>query len=169
MSEQDNQGAEPIIADDELEIEPELDNTENVDDLREKLMAAEEAKRQILARAKKAEQELKGYKTPKPEATQKSELTTDDIDARVLKTTGMSDALLDDLRKVAKVTGKSLIDAQQDSIFIAMKATYEAEEKSSKAKLGASRSASTAKVEKNTKTPDLTDAEHRELWNSLNR
>lgn len=67
----ENTGAEAIISDEELELDLTLDGTEDAEVLAEKLEKAEKAKKQILARAKKAEEELRSLKVAPP--TQKNE------------------------------------------------------------------------------------------------
>lgn len=67
----ENTGAEATISDEELELDLTLDGTEDAEALTEKLEKAEKAKKQILARAKKAEEELKALKVTPP--TQKEE------------------------------------------------------------------------------------------------
>jgi len=72
MSDTDNQVAETTISDEELELDLTPDGTESEDELKEKLEKAETAKKQILARAKKAEAEAKALReaaVPKPAET----------------------------------------------------------------------------------------------------
>lgn len=76
----------------------------------------------------------------------------------------MSDTLLETLKKVAKATGKSILDTQNDEIFIAMKEKAEANEKSAKASVGASRGSGKVTKGKDFSTPGLTPEEHKELW-----
>jgi hypothetical protein len=172
MSETDTTVAETIIPDEVLELEEELEDTEDVEALKENLEKERTAKQQILARAKKAEADLKALKaasqTTATQTTTSNALTADEIDMRVLKAQGMSDELIGQLSKVAKVTGKSLFDAQSDEIFIAMKTKHEAEEKAEKAKLGVSRGSGSAKKEKEINTPGLSEADHKELWRKQN-
>ena len=65
----ENTGAEATISDEELELDLTPDGTEDAEALTEKLEKAEKAKKQILARAKKAEEELKALKVPPPTQT----------------------------------------------------------------------------------------------------
>jgi hypothetical protein len=74
MSEEDY-GTEAIISEEELEVDITPQGEETYEELRQRLANAEKAKKQILARARKAEEKLKGYKpeaeapvTPKEEA-----------------------------------------------------------------------------------------------------
>ena len=76
----------------------------------------------------------------------------------------MSDELLTELVALSKVRGKSLLDTQSDPLFIALKESKEAEAKSAKAKLGASKGSGSVKTEKGFDTPGLTEEEHKEMW-----
>ena len=118
----------------------------------------------IVARAKKAEAELKALKDAGPTAPQTSNVPDIDLDSRILKSQGMSDELLNALKKVASVTGKSLIDAQADEVFIAIKNKSEVEEKSSRASLPASKGSGAAKAKEDTTIPNLSAEKHKELW-----
>ena len=150
-------------ADEELELEPQADSEEVVA-LKTQLEEAQKKLEQfpnIVARAKTAEAKVKTLL----EAPQKTNVPDQDLDSRILKSQGMSDELLDKLKKVAAVSSKSLIDAQKDEVFIAMKDKAEAEEKSQKASLPASKGSGQAKVKKDTTSPNLSPEEHKELWN----
>lgn len=67
MSEEDT-GAETIISDEELEVDITPKGEETYEELQQRLANAEKAKKQILARARKAEEKLKGYNKPEAEA-----------------------------------------------------------------------------------------------------
>lgn len=77
MSEQDPE-AESTISDEELELDLNLDGTEDADELKEKLANAEKAKKQILARARKAEAENKTLKEATPKPAVETPVQTDD-------------------------------------------------------------------------------------------
>lgn len=163
---QDGTNPEP-----EIEVEePIVDiEEEDVETLKQKLADAEEAKRQLTARAKKVEAENKALKGTKAEPTppvisKQPVLSEDAIDERLLKSQGMSDELLEELKALAKVRGKSLLDTQSDPIFKTIKEAKEAEAKSQKAKLGASRGSGSVKKEKTFNTKGLTPEEHKQLW-----
>jgi len=147
-------------------VEPEIEvidtETEDIDALKERLVKAEEAKRQLTARAKRAEDSLKAI--PKPAQNINNALSAEQIEITVLRAQGISDDEVNYLKKLAKVNETSIIDAQKDELFHAFKARKEAENKSQKAKLGSSRGSSVAKVEKNFNTPNLSEAEFKELW-----
>lgn len=166
MSEQDEQVVETTNSNEELELETELDNTEDVDALREELEKANTAKQQILARAKKAEAELKAFKSAP--ATQNINntniLTAEDIEVKILKAQGLSEDEITYLRKLAKVNESSLIEAQSDEMYQVFKKKKEDEAKSEKARLGASRGSGTAKQQKTVSSEGLTPEEHKALW-----
>lgn len=119
---------------------------------------------QVLARAKKAEEQLKKGITQNITNKTTANPSTEDMEAMVLKAQGMPNDLLDELKAVAKARGKTLLDSTTDPIFLAIKTQKETETKALKAKLGASKGSSSVKKEKGINTPNLTDEEHKELW-----
>ena len=175
MSEKDPQ-ADSIISDEELDLELELDNTEDVEDLKLKLEEAREANRKINARAKIAEAKLKEKESQPTQTTEQKAtqpisnpvLTAEDVEVRILKAQGVSNDEIVYLKKLAAVNGTSIIGAQSDELFSAFKSKKEEQEKSEKSKLGASRGSSSVKREKDYSTPGLTDEEHKEIWKRQN-
>lgn len=87
-----------------------------------------------------------------------------DVEEVVLKANGMPDALLKTLKKVAALNGTSLLDAQNDELFIAAKSKHEREEKERKASMGASRGSGRTAPKTDFNTPGLTEEQHRALW-----
>ena len=165
MSDEDKKVLEATSSNEEENLEEEIENdTEDVDALKSQVEKDKVAKQQILARAKKAEAELKALKEQKPDATLNTNLTTEDIETSILKAQKVSDDEITYLKKLAKVNGTSIIDAQSDEIYIGWKAKREAEEKSEKAKLGTSKGSGSAKKEKDINTSNLSEAEHKALW-----
>jgi len=123
--------------------------------------------KQVLARAHKAEAELKSRKEKeKAEAPplNNNTLSADDVDVKILQSQGMSDDLIKELQALAKVRGTSILATQLDPIFVAIKETKEAEEKNAKASLGASKGSGQNKPKKGPQTPGLSQEEHKELW-----
>lgn len=115
------------------------------------------------ARAKKAEALIiKNKKAPVAEKPTE-QATPSNVEEIVLQANGMSDELLVQLKKVAAINGTSLIKAQNDPIFVAVKEKFEREKKSSSASLGASRGSGAAKVQKGLNTPGLSREEHMRL------
>lgn len=126
----------------------------------EKLQATN---KKLFERAKTAEAKLKALSPKSSEATAASPQPTN-VEEAVLLAQGMSEELVASLKKVAKVEGiSSLIKAQTNPIFVAVKEKFEKEQKQKNAGLGASRGATSVKVEKSTLTPGLTREEHRKM------
>lgn len=120
--------------------------------------------KKLYERAKKAEAELKTLKSKPAEAKVSPQL---DVEETVLLAQGMPEDLLKQLRKVAKVNETSLIKAQTDPIFVAVKEKYEKELKQKDASLGASRGSAAAKPKKDFSTPGLTREEHKAMVQNL--
>lgn len=166
MSDEDKLPQDGTNPDENLELDNELEDPEDVDALKTSLEKQTEIARTAWIRTKKAEAELKALKEKKPDATLNNNLTTEDIETSILKAQKVSDDEITYLKKLAKVNGTSIIDAQNDEIYTGWKAKREAEEKSEKAKLGASRGSGSAKKEKEINSPNLSEADHKELWKS---
>jgi len=180
MSEQDTQVVDSINSTEELELETNQDDVsavEDVDTLREMAQKAEEKARQILARAKKAEHELKQIKAVNTNlpptqpninnsaaGVQNSGVSQEDVQVMILKTQGLTDDLIDKLKVVAKLNGKSLIEAQTDPVFETLKAQKQKDDEAIKARLGASRGSGQVKKTKDFTTPGLSEAEHKAMW-----
>jgi hypothetical protein len=115
------------------------------------------------ARAMKAEALIvKNKKAPVAEKTT-VQATPSNVEELVLQANGMSDELLVQLKKIAEINGTSLIKAQSDPIFVAVKEKFEREKKHENASLGASRGAGTVKAKKTFATPGLTQEEHKRM------
>lgn len=86
------------------------------------------------------------------------------VEETVLLANGMPEDLLNELKAVARARNlNSLIKAQNDPIFVAVKEKYEKEQKQLDASLPASRGAGATKVQKSFNTPGLSRDEHRKL------
>lgn len=126
--------------------------------------ALQATNKKLFERAKKAEAELKALRpkvavAPKPV----SQPASTNVEETVLLANGMSEELLGELKAVAAVRKTSLIKAQADPIFVAIKDRLEKEQKSQNASMGASRSSGSVKAQKTFSTPGLTREEHMEL------
>lgn len=150
----------------ELDLELELDDTEDVEAIKEKAEKMEAFARQTLARAKKAEEELKGYKSKPVESATQTIPSNASVEETVLLANGMPEELLEELKAVAKVRNISLLKAQNDPIFVAMKGNFEKEQKQKEASLPASRGSGQAKVKKTFNTPGLTEAERKAMFHA---
>jgi len=163
MTPEEIEALEARKTNEELELDLELDGTEDVEAIRVKLSEAEDAKRQITARAHKAEAELRALRARTVEAPPLNN-SEEALDARILKSQGMADDLLAELRIVAQVRKVSILEAQNDPIFLAIKAKKESEDKSSNASVGVSRGSGSAKTAKTMNTAGLSDEDHKAMW-----
>lgn len=89
---------------------------------------------------------------------------TESVDERILKSQGMSDELLKELKRVARFNEIDLITAQADPMFVAIKAKLEQEQRDKEASLGASKGSGTGKAKKDFTTPGLSSEDHKALW-----
>lgn len=109
----------------------------------------------------------KSQQKPKTEVKTQSQAPQNapsNIEETVLLANGMDETLLETLKKVASVQGMSLIKAQNDPIFVAMKENFEKEQKQKASSLPASRSSGQLKPKKDFSTPGLTEAERKEMF-----
>jgi hypothetical protein len=82
------------------------------------------------------------------------------VEETVLRANGMPDELIEELKLRAPKYGGSLIKAQTDSNYVAVKEKFEREKKSNDASLGASRGSGSVKPKKTASTPGLSREEH---------
>lgn len=147
----------------ELEVEVTESTTEETGETQVETeeMVTKSQLSQALARAHKAEAELKKFKA-QPKQTINS--NPEEIEATVLRAQGMSDDLLKELKVIAQVRGKSLIETQSDPLFAAIKEQKQKDEASKKASLPASKGSIQVRKEKTFSTPGLSDKEFKEMW-----
>jgi hypothetical protein len=112
------------------------DSNEDAVALQEKLDNAEKAKSQILARAKKAEEELKALKANPPIKQTNDSQFSDELK---LIARGLSDEAIEQAKVIAKGKGISLTEAIKDPTFLIIQKDLDEKEKKEKAKLGASK------------------------------
>lgn len=109
--------------------------------------------KKLYERAKTAEAALKEIKgVAQPASTNVEEI--------VLLANGMPEELLTELKAVAAVRKVSLIKAQADPIFVAVKEKFEKDQKREDASLPASRGSGAMKPRKDFFTPGLSREEH---------
>lgn len=124
--------------------------------------------KKLFERAKKAEAELKALKGGNPPA--KSASPQLNVEETVLLANGMAEELLTELKAVAKARGiSSLIKAQADPIFVAVKEKFEKDKKQKDASLPAARGAGNVKPQKSFTSPNLSREEHRKMVLEMNR
>ena len=104
-------------------------------------------------------------KTEKVEAPQE-QATSLNVEETVLLAQGFQEELLTELKAVAQVRKISLIKAQNDPIFVAVKEKFEKDQKQEKASMPASRGSGGAKQKLDFSTPGLTREQHMALTRS---
>lgn len=120
------------------------------------------SKEKFKAMQKKAIAYDASHKAPKKETiTNNNTLTREEA---ILFAKGFSEEAVEKLNQVAKATGKTLTEAQNDELFTAWQEKKEAEAKAEKARLGASKSSGSAKSSTGFTTPGLSAEEHKKLW-----
>ena len=122
--------------------------------------ALQATNKKLFERAKKAEAKLKELQPKAVEPKVQSQPASTNVEETVLLAQGMSEELLGELKAVAAVRKTSLIKAQADPIFVAVKEKLEKEQKSSAAGLGASRGSGNIKARKTANTPGISREEH---------
>lgn len=142
------------------------DNEQDVETLKAELEKERNARQQLTARAKKAEEQLKALK-PKTES-EAPKHDYPDVDERILRANGMPDELLKELKAIAQVRGTDIINAQNDPLFKLVKENYEKELKVKEASVGASRGSGNAQVKKTPGTPGLSRDEHKKFFQNMN-
>lgn len=170
-NEENTLNAEQEIQDDELYFEEDTDDVDtNEESNSHEVDTTDLSEADELAKAKAeankwrriAQKNAKGsqIKTASPKATAPLSV---DVDERILKAQGMSDEVLKELKVVATARGVSLIDAQNDYLFVAIKEKIERDTKAQRATLGVSRGSGTAKPKVGFNTPGLSREEHMKL------
>jgi len=144
------------IEEDSAEETPEVD-----------IDALQATNKKLFERAKKAEAKLKELQPKAVAPKVASQPASTNVEETVLLANGMSEELLEELKAVAAVRKTSLIKAQADPIFVAVKDRFEKEQKSSAASLGASKGSGNVKARKTPNTPGLTREEHMAMVKSL--
>lgn len=142
------EGDEVVEVEDETTTEAETETVEEEIDWKARAMKAEA----LIVKNKKA-----------PVAEKPTQATPIDPIEAALRVNGMSKELIEQLKKVSAVTGKDLVDAQSDPIFIALKETMEKDKKREEASLPVSRGASSVKPKVDFKTANLTREQHMAL------
>jgi hypothetical protein len=155
---------------DEDESEDDADTDETEDESEENEETPEEKLARVQAKANKyqrlfmkARQHSKDTSSSEKQEPKKPADAAVDVDERILKSQGMENELLKQLKDVARLRGVGLIEAQSDPLFTGIKDQYEKDKKSKAASLGASKGSGTNKPKKDLSTPGLTKAEHKAL------
>lgn len=131
-----------------------------------------ETNKKLFERAKKAEAEAKALRAKLAERGDSSDKSSarqspepaQNVEEVVLLAQGFPEELLSDLRAIAQVRKTSLIKAQNDPIFVAVKEKFEKKKTEQETGMSASRGASSAKPKRDASTPGLSREEHMEMY-----
>lgn len=137
---------------------------EETTDLSVELAKEQEARRQLTARALRAEKELK--KLRETEAQPRINSDPQLSDELKLIARGLSDEEIDKAKVVAKGLGISLPDAIKDPLFLSYQATLKEKERKEKAKLGASKGSGESQDDTLIRK-DMTRDEHQEAFKKV--
>jgi hypothetical protein len=99
---------------------------------------------------------------PKPKQPQPASSQLN-VEEAVLMAQGVDEVLIEELKLRAPKYGGSLIKAQKDSNFIAVKEKFERDQKQKSASLPASKGSGGVKPQKSVSTPGLTREEHKKM------
>ncbi len=150
---------EDVATDTNVDVEETTNSNESSEQedtvaLKEKAEKAEQFARTAVARAKKAEEELKTLKA-NPPLKQDPQLS----DELKLIARGLSDEEIEQAKVVARGKGIVLTEAIKDPLFLNYQATLKENARKEKAKLGASKGSGESQEEPLIK-PDMTRDEH---------
>ncbi len=96
-------------------------------------------------------------------AAKPAQATPLNVEEAVLLANGMPEELVAELKAVAQVRKTTLLKAQNDPIFVAVKEKFEKDEKQKAASLPAARGAGAVRAKKEFNSPGLTRDEHRAM------
>ena len=152
-----------VAADTSAEVEETTNSNETVEetvDLAGELEKERTAKTQILARAKKAEEELKALKA-KPQVNKNNDPQLSDELKLIAR--GLSDEEIDKAKIIAKGNGTTLQEAIKDPLFTIFQKDYKEKQQREDAKLGASKGSGESQDETEIKK-DMTREEHQKVF-----
>jgi hypothetical protein len=160
-----------VATDESVDVEEVTNNNESGDeeavDYEQEFEKQRKANAQILARAKRAEEEnkrLKNAKTPaQPTITQPNPELSDELK---LIARGLSDEEIEQAKVVAKGKGINLIEATKDPLFTIFQSDLKEKEKRENAKLGASKGSGDSTNSEIIK-PDMTREEHEKAFKKV--
>jgi len=122
----------------------------------------QETNAKLYARAKRAEEALKTLsKDKKPSEEIKSDSNYLTRDEAVLIAKGYDDALIGQLKKIAKANNVSLSEAEKDDLFVAYKEKIDKEQRAEKARLASSKGSGS---QSHKGVSDMSSEEHKDFW-----
>lgn len=168
MDENLRDDAEVIISDEEENTqESSTSGDEETTDLASELEKKNKILSQVLARAKRAEEEVKKFKSLNETKAQPKINNTLSREEAILIAEGMKVEDLDQLQVIAKGKGIGLLEAKSDPLFASYYESVTKQRKSEAAKLGASKGSGQVQSKPNISAPGLSEEEHKRLWKEL--
>jgi len=156
-----------VATDTNVEVEEDTniskEGEEDTQDLSAELEKERIAKAQILARAKKAEQELKDLKA-KPQVNNNNDPQLSDELKLIAR--GLSDEEIEQAKVIAKGKNISLPEATKDPLFTIFQKDLKDKERKEKAKLGASKGSGETEEKSEIKS-GMTREEHQEVFKKI--
>lgn len=152
----------------EVVVEEEVTTTEEAEESNDDTVTLTKSEYSKLKRQAIAYKANKSEKPDRETSTTTNSLTEQEIEAKILLAKGIDSQLLEEMKALAVVRGKSLLQMENDPIILAMKEAKDAEAKAKAARLGASRGSTSVKAQKTTTTPNLSDEDHKAMWRELN-
>jgi phage terminase large subunit len=146
---------------DELPVEITTEETEVVEETETETQEETPEAKRAKAQAEAAKyRRLLEKEQSKPKGTPQAFAN---VEETVLLANGMPEELMEELKAVAAVRKVSLLKAQADPIFVAVKEKFEKDLKQASASLPASRGSGVVKAQKTFNTPGLSREEHMAL------
>lgn len=165
MQEENEYPQEEVVVEEEITTTEEVAEESNDDTVTIPKSEFNKLRRQAIAY--KANKE-----TPKQEVKEVQTTTNfseDVIEEKILKSKGISNEDINELKALARLRGKSLLEVESsDPLWKSILNEREAELRKKQASLGASRGSSIAKPQKTTTTPNLSVEDHKALWKEQN-
>ena len=161
---------EDVAVDTNTDVEEATNSNEDSDEdtvsTEEELERQRKANAQILARAKRAEEELRKVKSKQPEAPRINNDNQLEDELRLIAR-GYSDDEISKLKVVAKGSEKSLLEATKDPLFLTFQNDLKERERRENARLGASKGSGESQ-ENTLIKKGMTREEHLEAFKKLN-
>lgn len=152
----------------EVVVEEEVTTTEEAEESNDDTVTLTKSEYSKLKRQAIAYKANKSEKPERETPTTTNSLTKQEIQEEILIAKGIDPQLLEEMKALATLRGKTLLQMENDPIILAMKETKEAEAAKAKARLGASRGSTSVKAQKTTTTPNLSDEDHKAMWREHN-
>lgn len=163
-----DENPEDVAVDTNTDVEETTNSNENVEvenvDNSEEVERLQKANAQILARAKRAEEENKRLKsTPTQQPINNNPQLSEELK---LIARGLSDEEIDQAKVIAKGKGVPLTEAIKDPLFVIYQGDLKEKQRKEEAKLGASKGSGEAKESELIKS-DMTREEHQAVFKKV--